>query len=610
MHKSPLEEALKELHRRFKGVTTGEVASYIPELGRANPDDFAICVATVDGHIYRVGDHCVPFTIQSISKPFTFGLALDDVEADGVSAKVGVEPSGEAFNAISLEPVTGRPRNPMINAGAIATTSLIRGRDSEERSARMIDMMAQFAGSSLIVDDAVFRSERETGHRNRAIGHLLRNAGILDGDVDAVVDLYFTQCSVLVNCENLAVMAATLANGGLNPVSGERPIKQENVERVLSVMSTCGMYDYAGSWAYRVGMPAKSGVAGGLIAVLPGQFGIGIYSPRLDEFGNSVRGVAVCEALSREFRLHLLRPPVSPGSVVRARYSLAQVTSKWRRGPAETRYLADHGVTVRVLELQGPLVLSTVDIALRQAPGEVGPAQMLVLDFRRVGAVDDAALRLLGKYAVEAFTLGSRLHLVQLKGGSAAMTEYIQRLASADILTLHETIDAALEQCEDELLRHGGLAHEPNDELPFGAHSLLAGLAADELALLSASAERCEFSAGSRIIRQGDPSDSVFLLVRGHVSVTVELANGANAYRIATLDAGVSFGELSLVDEAPRTANVDADSDVVCYRLDANAIASITCTRPHVRLTLTENIARDLALRLARANTEITALAS
>ena len=264
MHKSPLEEALKELHRRFKGVTTGEVATYIPELGRANPDDFAICVATVDGHIYRVGDHCVPFTIQSISKPFTFGLALDDVEADGVSAKVGVEPSGEAFNAISLDPVTGRPRNPMINAGAIATTSLIRGRDSEERSARMIDMMARFAGSSLTVDDAVFRSERETGHRNRAIGHLLRNAGILDGDVDAVVDLYFTQCSVLVNCENLAVMAATLANGGRNPVSGERPIKQENVERVLSVMSTCGMYDYAGSWAYRVGMPAKSGVAGGL----------------------------------------------------------------------------------------------------------------------------------------------------------------------------------------------------------------------------------------------------------------------------------------------------------------------------------------------------------
>lgn len=610
MQKSPLEEALKELHRRFKCLTTGDVATYIPELGRANPDHFAICVATVDGHIYRVGDHRVPFTIQSISKPFTYGLALDDLGVDAVGAKVGVEPSGEAFNAISLEPVTGRPRNPMINAGAITTTSLIQGRDRDERLKRMIGMMEEFAGAQLSVDDSVFSSERETGHRNRAIGHLLRNAGILEGDVDPVVDLYFTQCSVLVTCQDLALMAATLANGGLNPMSGERPIKLENVERVLSVMSTCGMYDYAGSWTYRVGMPAKSGVAGGVIAVLPGQFGIGVYSPRLDEFGNSVRGVAVCEALSREFGLHLLRPPVSPGSVVRTSYSLAQVTSKWRRGPAETRFLADNGGAVRVLELQGPLVLSTLDIALRQGLSDLGPGHMLVLDCRRVSAIDDAALRLLAKFATEAFTMGARLHLVQLKGGSAAMAEHIQRLAAAGVVMVHSAIDAALEMCENDMLGHGGLAHEPNGELPLGSLSLVAGLDSAELALLAASAQRCVFTAGARIIRQGDASDSVYLLVRGHVSVNVDLPTAPNGYRVATLDAGVSFGELALVDEAPRTANVDADSEVVCYRIGAAAIASIAGAHPRIRLTLTENIARDLALRLGRANTEITALAS
>ena len=213
----------------------------------------------------------------------------------------------------------------MINAGAIATAAMVDGSDSPAKMERTIELMSRFAGAPLAFDESVYRSERDTGHRNRAIAYLLRNAGILDEDVDDVLDRYFRQCSMLVTCADLATMAATLANGGENPRTGERVIDNDYVAHMLSVMATCGMYDYAGSWLYRVGMPAKSGVAGGIIAVLPGQLGVGVFSPRLDACGNSVRGVAVCEALSKEFDLHMLRPPVSPGAAVITEYTLGEV---------------------------------------------------------------------------------------------------------------------------------------------------------------------------------------------------------------------------------------------------------------------------------------------
>src|SRR5204862_4646762 len=221
-----------------------------------------------------------------------------------VITKVGMEPTGDAFNSISLEPGTGRPRNPMINAGAIATTALIAGKSPQIKLRRLLDMFGAFAGRELLLDDAVYRSESETGHRNRAIGYMLRNFDILVEDPNPAVELYFQQCSVSVNCHDLGVIAATLANRGINPITGKQAIRGEYVESVLSVMGSCGMYDYAGEWLYRVGMPAKSGVAGGIIAVLPGQLGIGVFSPLLDNHYNSIRGVQVCNELSRHFDLH------------------------------------------------------------------------------------------------------------------------------------------------------------------------------------------------------------------------------------------------------------------------------------------------------------------
>lgn len=301
---APFRATLQELHAKYAPVADGKVADYIPELALANPNWFGISVVTVDGQAYDAGDAQQTFSIQSVSKPFVFGMALDDHGRDAVLAKVGVEPTGEAFNAIVLDEDSNRPFNPLVNAGAIATADLIHGKDFADRIKRLMAMFGRYCGRELHIDNAIFLSERTTGHRNRAISHLMLNFGMVSESIPDSLELYFQQCAILVNARDLAVMGATLANAGVNPLTQQRAIEQKHVKDVLSVMLTCGMYDYAGEWAYRVGLPAKSGVGGGICAVVPGVGGIGVFSPLLDPRGNPVRGIKVCEELSSRFGLH------------------------------------------------------------------------------------------------------------------------------------------------------------------------------------------------------------------------------------------------------------------------------------------------------------------
>lgn len=302
---APFLAVLNDLYSQYKLLKEGTLANYIPELAKVNPELFSICIVTVDGQRYEVGDNQHQFTIQSISKVFAYGLALEDHGRDYVLTKVGVEPTGDAFNAIILDEQSKRPYNPMVNAGAIATTSLIKGSGATERLNRVLDMFQKYTGQNALVDISVFTSERSTGHRNRAIAHLMLNFGMIDQNIEEVLDLYFQQCAVMVNCQDLAVMAATLANRGMNPITGEQAIDNRYIKDILSVMYTCGMYNFAGEWAYKVGIPAKSGVCGGIMAVVPHKMGIGVFSPLLDVRGNSVRGVKVCEELSQRLGLHL-----------------------------------------------------------------------------------------------------------------------------------------------------------------------------------------------------------------------------------------------------------------------------------------------------------------
>lgn len=304
----PISALLEGVLEEVRGLRTGHPAAYIPELARVDPEQLALSVVGPHGRPREIGDEGAEFTIQSISKPFVLALALTHQGRDAVLAKVDAEPSGEPFNAISLEEGTGRPANPMVNAGAIATTALIPGVDVDGRTAHIVEMLSAFAGRSLWVDESVYASESASGDRNRALAHLMKSYGVIEGSVEDAVETYFRQCSLLVTVRDLAVMASTLAFGGVNPVTGARVVEERVARDVLSIMASCGMYDFSGEWLLRVGLPAKSGVSGAVMAVAPSQFGVAAFSPRLDEHGNSVRACAAVEILSDRFGMHLLEP--------------------------------------------------------------------------------------------------------------------------------------------------------------------------------------------------------------------------------------------------------------------------------------------------------------
>ena len=293
-----IQEIIDGVYEKYKDIDEGTVATYIPELAKANPDDFGICLATVDGQVFTVGDWQKEFTIQSMCKPFAFQMALEKHGREATLKRVGVEPSGDAFNSIELHPKTTLPYNPMINAGAIAISSLIKQTPVEDGIQAFMKKMEQAAGRKLRLDHAVLASETATGHRNRAIAYFMLNFDIIDEEVHQALHQYFAQCSLLVNCHDLAIMSATLANIGTNPLTKERVFDFQFIKYVLTVMFTCGLYDYAGGWAYEVGVPAKSGDGGGILAVVNRQLGIGVYSPKLDAQGNSVRGILACKEIA------------------------------------------------------------------------------------------------------------------------------------------------------------------------------------------------------------------------------------------------------------------------------------------------------------------------
>ena len=305
--RSPVPDYLEEVLGDLRGECRGSNADYIPELADADPEPFGLALTTTLGRTYAAGDTETEFTIQSISKPFAYAAAIIDRGLDVVLGSVGVEPSGEAFNELSLEQDSRRPKNPMINAGAITAHSLLVGPEAtaQQRVDRVFAFCSSLAGRDLRVDERVYASELRTAHRNLAIAHMLRSHDILHGDVTAVVEGYTRQCSILVTVQDLAVMAATLATGGIQPVTGQRVMDQVVAQHVMAVMAAAGMYDGAGDWLVRVGIPAKSGVAGGMVGVLPDRVGIGSFSPRLDARGNSFRGRLAFERLSQDMGMHL-----------------------------------------------------------------------------------------------------------------------------------------------------------------------------------------------------------------------------------------------------------------------------------------------------------------
>lgn len=379
MH-SPIPSYLDEVLQSVAADRTGVLANYIPELAEVDPERLGASIAMVDGELYASGDTDSLFTIQSISKPFVYALALADRGFERVLDKVGVEPSGEPFNEISLEDSSGRPLNPMINAGAITTHSLVgtETMNPAERMERVISGLSAFAGRSLDVDEAVYSSEIEHAHRNLAIAHMLRSHDILTENPTGVVEGYTRQCSLLVTVQDLAMMAATLANYGIQPVTGEQVVPKTVVRQVLSVMFTCGMYNAAGDWATQVGIPAKSGVGGGIIGAVPGQLGLATFSPRLDVHGNSVRGISLFERFSSDMGMHVMNIPTVARSAIRANY---------RIGSGEK--------ITQVIQLQGRIRFAGAERVIREIVDTHYMGTRIALDVTRIYSVDEVAQHML-----------------------------------------------------------------------------------------------------------------------------------------------------------------------------------------------------------------------
>lgn len=399
---TPVPEYLDHLLEHVRDDDSGELADYIDELAAADPEKLGVALCTTSGNLYSAGDDDCEFTIQSISKPFVYALALEELGAAEVHKYVGVEPSGEAFNAISLEEDTHRPANPMINAGAIAVNQLINGAESsvQERVEKIRAFFSKLAGRELRIDASLVESELANAHRNLAIAHLLREFGMVQDQAHDAIDSYTQQCAVLVTVRDLAAMAATLANGGVQPISGERVCSAAAARITQAVMTSAGMYDGSGQWMVNVGIPAKSGVAGGLIGTMPGQLGLASLSPRLNEQGNSVRGVRIFREMSASLGLNLMGADY---------YTAPGIRSVERREDCT------------VVVLQGMINFTAAEKILHDLSGERIVGGTLVLDVSNVTSFNKAG-RLLIKEGLR--QLRDEGYEVSIYDPDSAMPDY------------------------------------------------------------------------------------------------------------------------------------------------------------------------------------------
>jgi glutaminase len=582
--RSPFESYLAELLDEIRADDSGDMARYIPELGRADPNWFGIAICTVDGHVYEVGDTGVDFTIQSVSKPFIYGLALQERGLDEVLSRVGVEPSGNTFNAIVVDG-SNRPFNPMVNAGAIVSTAMSRSED------QVLGLLGRFAGRDLSIDEAVYKSERITGDRNRAIGYLMSSFELMGDDATAAIDRYFRQCSVSVTCRDLAIMAGTLANRGSNPVTAVRALGEAEVESVISIMSSCGMYDASGEWMLRVGMPAKSGVSGAVIAVMPGQFGIAVFSPLLDHHFNSVRGLQVCERMSAEFTLHPMRFQADVGGVIRRIYTCTAARSSRLRPVEESAVLDDHGYLAAIVELQGELFVAAAERVLRAVTEQLETSDIIVLDFSRVTVADPAATALLERLAAE------------LEPTDATIVFASRPDAPA--------LEAAIEWCEDRILhQYRPDALGGRDAASFHAQELLRDLDDDVLGAIAMATTTVALEAGDVLFKQGDLADSVYFIRSGALAVMLPLDGiPGNARRVARLGPGLAVGEMAIVGDHTRSADVVAVAASDLAELRLADLDELTAVHPDVTHQIHLNLARVLADRLRSSNEQLRLLA-
>lgn len=557
------------------------------EIEGLDPDTFGICVATADGQVYEVGDSRVEFCLQSISKPFTYGIALADRGIETVNSKIDVEPSGELYNEISLEPSTRRPRNPMINAGALVAANMVDGDSVEAQAKHIRQVYSAYAGRELRCNDEVFEAQLASGHRNRAIGHMLREFEILEEDPEAAHEVYLKACSTMASCHDLSLMGATWANGGLQPLTGERILDIGLTERVLSVMATCGMYDAAGRWVAEVGMAAKSGVSGGIVAVLPGQVAIAALSPRLDEHGNSIRAFRACRQLSRKLELHAMHATRGAHSAIRDSYDVRAAPSSLQRPEDDRRLLEEHGEKARIYELHGDLLFAGAESVVREVTAGGDELDLLAIDVRRLRDASDIAIEMLSglhdwlrDHVCEGYIIDPE--------GLLAEADFEQEDGDENdpgSPRRFETIAAATMYFEDRLLEIYGDEKPVADGFELTNHPTLADAPDDVLELLTERMERRNYQEGDQIVAEGDEQAGLFLVTSGRVRSSLTTLDG-DQRDVATFSDGSCFGEVYVLTGNPHGLAIHALGSVEAYELTRSAFEEIGSEDPNMRLAI------------------------
>ncbi|MGB0743959.1 MAG: glutaminase [Opitutales bacterium] len=488
----------------------------------------------------------------------------------------------------------------------MATTSLVEGKTVKQKINRILDSMGRYCGRALTVEDSVYKSESSTGHRNRAIGYMLRNFEIIDEDPTPSLEAYFKQCSISITCRDLAIMAATLANGGINPVTGLRAVVSDYVESILSVMGSCGMYDAAGEWIYNVGMPAKSGVAGGIAAVLPGQLGIGVFSPRLDDHGNSVRGIEVCREISRKFGLHMFHAPHLLKSVIRKRGELSKMRSHRMRSGAESELLDKNGYKVLVIQLQGDLVFGTAEVAVREFSYAAKEVQEIVLDLGHVSAVDFSSSGIISMAVANWMELGGRISISRCLH-LPLLTKIMRKYNSKqwEHIKLFDDLDQALESSENLLLDGLGVRRHSQIKVDLKKCEILEGIDEDLVEEFRSKLKPMEFSKGESILKAGEKAGGMYFLLRGKASAWIQMGSGQER-RVAIFSPGMSFGEMSLLDDSSRSAEIRADSEIEAMEFSLSEYRKMKTSGSHLHSGLLRNLACILARRLREANFELS----
>lgn len=589
---APIQKYLDDLRHDLLRVQGGSTDSPNTVLAEQNPNMFGLAMTTSDGFTYSSGDADVPFAIQSISKVFCYGIALQDRGFVFMDSKIDVEPSGSSFNDLSSESGSGRPKNALINIGAIAATAHIIPERGESVFDKILRVLSACAGRSLEIDEGVYQADSEGGAHNRALSWFLSSWGIIEGDPVPAHENYTRQCAVATTAKDLSVMAATLANLGVNPVTGERVFDTKVVQRVLSVMLTCGMYDDSGGWATSVGMPAKSGVGGGIISVLPGQLAVSSFSPPLDEHGSSVRGLAAHRHMSSDLELHFVRTSKAGLSTIRSNETIDKMPSTTRRPEAAEQVLGEYGHLAHVVEVMGDLLFSGVEIVSREIAKFGDDTVCIVLDLSRVDDVAEVSVRSLSR-------LARALDSAQIALGVVDPDDRLTELmvpVEMDI-AIFGVRNEALTWAEDRvLLKFGDEDCFPDEETE--RPTLLDSITEEYTEVIEKHLIHETYDAGDVIRKIGQRFDGIRFIVSGTVETLAAAEDGRDVMSVLT--AGMSFGELALNEHLKQPFTVRAQTDTEITLLTKQALEELMETDPVTVAHLWRAIAVEGYVRLGQ----------